>query len=121
MMLLFILFGYEKIGSYGSMAAHFGQLGLPLPDVAVLVAVIMELGVGLAIAAGVYTRPLAVLLAVYTMITALVGHRFWSMSGQQAVDAEINFFKNVSIVGGLLLLYVTGPGRFSIDRRFGLG
>jgi putative oxidoreductase len=56
---------------------------------------------------------------VYT--TAIIGHHFWTMSGTGRVEAEINFFKNVSIMAGLLLLYLTGPGRYSLDSKTELG
>ena len=118
---LFVVFGWGKLIGFGGTVAEFGQAGLAFPTLAAVISVVMELGVGVAIAVGVFTRPLAVLLAVYTLATALIGHRFWTMTGAAQVEAEINFFKNVSIMGGLFLLYATGPGRFSLDRRLGFG
>jgi putative oxidoreductase len=93
---------------------------VPLPYVAVGIAVIMELGVGIALILGFLTRPLSLLLALYTLATATIGHHFWTMSGMERVEAEINFFKNVSIMAGLLLLYLTGPGRYSLDSKIKL-
>lgn len=119
--LLFIIFGWQKFVGFGATEGYFSNLGLPLPFVATAIAVIMELFVGVAIAFGLFTRPLAVLLAFYTLATAIVGHAFWNMTGQAAVEAEINFYKNVGIMGGLFLLYVTGPGRLSLDRLLRLG
>jgi putative oxidoreductase len=58
---------------------------------------------------------------VYTLGTVIIGHHFWTMSGMEQVEAEINFFKNVSIMAGLLLLYLTGPGRYSLDSKTKLG
>jgi putative oxidoreductase len=81
----------------------------------------MELAVGIAIVLGLLTRPLAVLLGLYTLATALLGHPFWTMSGVEQVGAEINFFKNVSIMSGLFVLYLTGAGRFSLDEKLNLG
>jgi putative oxidoreductase len=80
----------------------------------------MELGLGIAIAVGLFVRPLAILLGIYTLATGFLGHPFWSMTGADQFAAEINFFKNVSIMSGLFLLYITGGGRFSLDRMFGL-
>jgi putative oxidoreductase len=37
------------------------------------------------------------------------------------VEAEINFFKNISVIAGLLLLYLTGAGRYSVDAKIKLG
>ncbi len=97
-----------------------------IKDIVLLIARILmvllfaELGAGIAIAAGILTRPIAVLLALYTFATALLGHPYWSMSGMDRVGAEINFFKNISIIAGLLLLYLTGAGKYSIDDKLNL-
>ena len=91
-----------------------------MPIVSAIIAVVMEFFVGIAIILGLLTRPLAVLLAIYTLGTALIGHHFWTLSGMPRMENEINFFKNISIIGGLLLLYLTGAGRYSIDARLGM-
>jgi uncharacterized membrane protein YphA (DoxX/SURF4 family) len=44
-------------------------------------------------------RPLAFLLALYTLATALIGHHFWTMDGAVRSANAINFYKNISIVG----------------------
>jgi putative oxidoreductase len=120
LMLLFVLAGWDKLLGYGGTATHFAQGGVPLPGLAALIAVVMEVFVGLALVLGVLTRPLAIAMAVYTLGTALLGHHFWDMEGAARVANEINFYKNIAIIGGLLLLYVTGAGRYSLDARFGL-
>jgi putative oxidoreductase len=120
MVVLFVIFGWQKLVGYDGTIAYFTQIGLPLPTIAAAIAVIMELGVGIAIALGLFTRPLALLLALYTLATAVTGHHFWTMSGADQVEAEINFFKNLSIISGLLLLFLTGAGRFSLDGKLGL-
>ncbi|WP_245500578.1 DoxX family protein [Rhizobium sp. BK251] len=120
MMLLFVVFGWQKLTGYSATIEYFAQQGVPLPFLAAPIAIIMELGVGLAIVLGLLTRPLALVLAGYTLITALIGHPFWHLSGAEQFEAEINFYKNISIIGGLFLLCVTGAGRFSVDRLFSL-
>jgi putative oxidoreductase len=57
------------------------------------------------------------LLALYTLGTAFIGHHYWTMTGTAQYANMINFYKNVSIMGGLLLLAATGPGRYSLDRK----
>ena len=121
MMILFVVFGWQKLMGFSGTVAYFSQGGVPLPFVAAPIAVIMELGVGLAIVLGLLTRPLAILLALYTLATAILGHHFWTMSGAEQVDNEIHFLKNVSIIAGLFLLYLTGAGRFSLDEKLKLG
>jgi putative oxidoreductase len=120
LMLLFVIFGSDKVLGYTATAEHFAQTGVPMPDVAAFIALVAEFFVGLALLLGVLTRPLAVAMAVYTLGTALLGHHFWTMDGAARVANEINFFKNMGIIGGLLLLYVTGAGRYSIDAKIGL-
>jgi len=118
MMLLFIVFGSQKVLGYSETTMYFAHQGVPLPAIATSVAIMMELGVGTAIVLGLFTRPLAILLAAYTLATAMIGHAFWTMSGPDRLEAEINFFKNVSIMSGLFVLFVTGAGRFSLDGKW---
>ena len=51
---------------------------------------------------------------MFTLGTALLGHRYWSLEGTARHQNELNFYKNLSIMGGLLLLAITGPGRFAL-------
>ncbi|MBD8898266.1 DoxX family protein [Rhodanobacter sp. DHG33] len=117
LMLLFVLFGFSKLTDYTGTSAYMAAEGLPLPMLAAAVVIAMEFFVGLAIVLGFWTRPLALLLALYTLGTALVAHHYWTMGGADRMANMINFYKNLSIIGGLLLLCLTGPGRYSIDRR----
>jgi putative oxidoreductase len=116
---LFLVFGWGKLTDYSGTAGYMARAGAPLPSVAALVAIVVEVPVALAVALGVWTRPLALLLALYTLGTALIGHPFWTMEGAARYANAINFYKNVSIIGGFLLLYVTGAGRYSVDARLG--
>ncbi|WP_322011518.1 DoxX family protein [Paraburkholderia sp. J12] len=114
---LFVLFGWAKITGFSGTVGYMEHVGAPAPMLSAIIAVVMELGVGILIVVGFYTRPLAVLLALYTIGTALIGHHFWNETGMEQMENMINFYKNVSIAGGLLALAVTGPGKFSIDRK----
>ena len=118
---LFLIFGWEKVMSFSETVASFQHSGLPLPGLATFVAIFMELVVGALIVLGVLTRPLALLLALYTFATALIGHPYWSITGAAQFDSEINFYKNISIIGGLVLLYVTGAGKYAADPKLDLG
>ncbi len=115
LVVLFVLFGWDKLTHYDVTAGFMAQTGLPMPGVTAVVVIVLEFFVGLAVAFGVATRPLALLLAVYTLGTGLVAHHYWDMTGAAVRANEINFYKNVSIVAGFLLLYVTGAGRYSVD------
>ncbi|HKT29547.1 DoxX family protein [Dyella sp.] len=117
LMALFVIFGWDKFLNFSGTADYMEQVGLPFATLASLIALFMELVVGVAILLGFYTRPLAFALCLYTLITALIGHRFWALTGGLRLDTMIHFYKNMGIAGGLLLLCLTGPGKFSLDRR----
>ncbi len=117
LVVLFILFGWNKLVGFSGTIHQMTMMHLPLPTIAAAIAVIMEFFVGLAIAVGLLTRPLAFLLAIYTLATAFIGHHYWTMTGPQHAANMINFYKNISIIGGLLVLSVSGAGKYSLDRQ----
>ena len=117
---LFLIFGWRKLMDFSGTVSQMVQLKAPAPMLAALVATFMELPVAFAIAVGALTRPLALLMFLYTLGTALIGHRFWTEKGTERVDSMDSFFKNLSIMGGFLLLFVTGPGKYSIDALFNI-
>ncbi|WP_449427045.1 DoxX family protein [Rhodanobacter umsongensis] len=117
LMVLFVVFGWNKLTGFAGTVAYMASDGVPLPTVSAIIAVVMEFFVGIAIVIGFCTRPLALLLALYTLATAVIGHHYWTMLDGERMANMINFYKNISIVGGLLLLCVTGPGKYSVDRK----
>ena len=119
LVVLFLVFGWGKLTDYAGTVGYMTRIGAPVPSVAAAVAIVVEVPVALAVALGVWTRPLALLLALYTLGTGLIGHPFWAMEGAARYANAINFYKNISIIGGFLLLYVAGAGRYSLDARLG--
>ena len=117
---LFLIFGWRKLRDFSGTVSQMVQLGVPTPALAAGVATFMELPVAFSIAVGAFTRPSALLLFLYTLGTALIGHRYWTMTGADYVDSMDSFYKNLSIMGGFLLLYITGAGKFSIDVLCGI-
>jgi putative oxidoreductase len=115
LVLLFLIFGWAKMLDFAGTAGFMAHLGLPLPPLSAVIVIFMEFFVAIAIVLGILTRPLVLLLALYTLGTALLGHHFWIMTGAEMHANKINFFKNISIIGGLLVLYAAGPGRYSWD------
>ncbi|USR61138.1 DoxX family protein [Lelliottia amnigena] len=114
---LFIIFGIPKMTGFDGTVQYMTSLGAPMPMLAAIIAVVMEVPAAILIVLGFFTRPLAVLFVFYTLGTAVIGHHYWDMSGDAVMPNMINFYKNVSIAGAFLLLAVTGPGAISIDRR----
>ncbi|MGC1386653.1 MAG: DoxX family protein [Steroidobacteraceae bacterium] len=108
---LFLIFGWRKLVDYSGTVSRMVQDGAPLPALSAVIAIFMELPVAFAVAVGAFTRPSAALLALYTYCT---------VSGANKVDSMEGFFKNLSVVGGFLLLYITGAGPYTIDAILGL-
>jgi putative oxidoreductase len=117
---LFLIFGWRKLTDYSGTVRRMVQDGAPTPVLATFVAIFMELPVSFAVAVGVFTRASAVLLALYTLGSALIAHRYWTITGVNKIESMESFYKNLSIMGGFLLLYITGAGKYSIDAIFGL-
>ena len=117
---LFLIFGWRKLRDYSGTVSQMVQDGLPMPALAAGVAIFMELPVAFAVAVGALTRLSALLLAFYTLGTALIAHRYWTMTGANKIDSLESFYKNLSITGGFLLLCVTGAGKYSIDALCGI-
>ena len=111
---LFLPAGVEKIIGWPGIVHYIAHDGGPVPLLAGIVAVICEVAVTALILLGVLVRPLALVLAVYTVGTALIAHRYWQLSGPAAIAAHINFYKNLAIAGGLLALSASGSGRFAL-------
>jgi putative oxidoreductase len=117
LMILFIMSGWSKLTGFDGTVGYLTSLGAPMPTVAAAVAVIMEFFVAILLIVGFYTRPLALLFALFVIGTAVIGHPFWTMVDPERAANSTQYFKNLSICGGLLLLSVTGAGRFSVDGR----
>jgi putative oxidoreductase len=117
---LFLIFGWRKLRDRSGTVRQMVQDRVPLPVLAAAVAIFMELPVAFAVAVGVFTRLAAVLLALYTMGTSLIEHRYWTATGTDQLASMEGFYKNLSIMGGFLLLYMTGAGKYSIDVLFGI-
>jgi putative oxidoreductase len=117
LMILFVMSGWSKMTGFDGTVGYLESLGAPMPTVAAGVAVIMEFFVAILLILGFYTRPLAFLFALFVIGTAVIGHPFWNMVDPARAANSVQFFKNLSICGGLLLLSVTGAGKFSVDGR----
>jgi putative oxidoreductase len=117
---LSLIFGSRKLTDLSGTVKRMVQDGAPTPKVATAIAIFMELPVAFAVAVGAFTRPSAVLLALYTLGAALIAHRYWTVTSANKVDNMESFYKNLSIMGGFLLLYITGAGRYSIDAFYGI-
>lgn len=109
---LFLISGLSKIGAASATTAYIASAGLPLPSLAYAVTLAVEIGGGLLLLVGFQTRPVALLLALFTVAAALFFHNDFADQNQ-----AIHFFKNIAIAGGLLQLAAVGAQGFSLDAR----
>jgi len=114
--LLFVISGFGKIPGFEGTAANIARQGLPMPYVLTVLAILFELGGGIAIVLGWKTRWAAGALILFTIVITPIYHRFWGVPPEVAAAQHIHFMKNVSILGGLLILFAFGPGRYSMDK-----
>lgn len=109
---IFIRGGIGKLMAPAATMATFEHLHLPVPGAAYAIAILVEVGGGILMLLGWRTRPVAVVLAIWCIATAMVAHFHPGDTGQM-----IHFMKNLCMAGGFLQLAVYGAGRFSLDRR----
>ena len=115
--LLFIPAGFSKIGGFTGTAGYIASKGLPLPEVGVVIAIVIELGAGLMLLAGFGTRIAALALAAFTLVATFIFHNYWGVPAEQQMVQQLMFFKNIAVVGGLLTLAAWGAGAFSVDAK----
>ena len=114
---IFITSGFGKITGFDGTVGYIASKGLPLPQIAAIVAIVAELGGGILLAIGFKARWAALVLAVFTVAAAILFHDYWAADAAQKMGQQINFWKNISMTGGLLMAYCFGPGRYSLDRK----
>ncbi len=115
--LLFLPAGIGKIGGFAGTVGYIGSVGLPLPQLAAVLSIVVEVGGGLALLAGYGTRLAALALALFTLVATFVFHNFWAMPPEQVMMQQLMFLKNIAVVGGLLVLAAHGAGAYSLDAR----
>ena len=106
LVVLFIIFGYPKLTGFSGTVQYMTSLGTPMPMLAAIIAVVMEV-----------PAAILIVLGFFTLGTAVIGHHYWDMTGDAVLPNMINFYKNVSIAGAFILLAIVGPGAISLDRR----
>jgi putative oxidoreductase len=108
----FAMSGFGKLTAMGPTTQMIRAAGLPLPGIALAVAILVELGGGLALVAGFRTRIVAAGLAAFALATAVSFHSNFADQNQM-----IHFLKNVMMAGGLLQIVAFGAGALSIDNH----
>jgi putative oxidoreductase len=111
---LFLIAAYNKARGMPGTAAYFTRLGVPAAAIMAWVVIAFETLAGLLVLVGFQTRCVALAIAIFTVIAALLAHTNFADGNQLN-----HFLKNLAIAGGCLALFVSGAGAFSIDARRG--
>jgi putative oxidoreductase len=98
--LLFLVAGLRKALGFAGTVAYFAHLGLPMPELATTLSILVEIGGGLAFLFGVRLPLVSAGLAVFTLLAALAAHRFWEADAASFNNQLNNFLKNIAIIGG---------------------
>ena len=114
--LIFVLSGFGKVTGFEGTLGYIASKGLPLPQLAAISAIIIELGGGFMLVFGWRARWAAAALLVFTAFAALIFHNFWAVPPDQAQNQMIHFMKNISMMGGLLYVLVYGSGPLSLRK-----
>ena len=102
----------------GKMIEHAASQGVPLANIAVPLSGIIALLCGLSILLGYKARIGALLLIVFLVPVTLMMHQFWNVTDPMMSQMQMAMFmKNVSMLGGALMLTYFGSGPFSLDAR----
>ena len=117
---IFVNSGFMKLMGLGAFAASLATRGVPQSSVWAVIGATVEFVGGLLIVTGIKTRPAALLMILFVIVATGISHRYWEFTEAAAHRAQQSqFFKNLAIIGGFLLLYVTGGGRYSVDHWLG--
>ncbi|HEY8579669.1 MAG TPA: DoxX family protein [Beijerinckiaceae bacterium] len=110
---IFMQSGFRKIFDMAAVAKTYPARGLP--EFMAYVATPIELAFGACLVLGFATRYAAFVIFVFTIVASFSSHAYWTYPEAQRAMQHSHFWKNTSIKGGLLLLFVAGAGRWSLD------
>ncbi|MEZ6127212.1 MAG: DoxX family protein [Planctomycetaceae bacterium] len=114
---IFLMSAVNKVMNWNQTDERMSSQGMPLVSLLLVGAILFEFCGGLSVLLGWRARFGAGLLVVFLIPTTLIFHDFWTFEGQERQMQMINFMKNTSILGGLLLVIGLGPGSVSLDAR----
>lgn len=115
--LIFIMSGLSKIGGWEQTIQYMASKGMPMTSSFLFGAIFLEIGGGLSLLLGFRAKIGAIALIVFLIPATFIFHNFWSYEGMEQQTQMIMFMKNLSIMGGLILILGFGSGPLSFDNR----
>ena len=113
---IFVESGLRKLLGMDGFITSLTNRRVPQASVLGWIGAAVEFFGGLAILLGAWTRCAALALIVFVIVATLIGHRYWDIAEPAARRMQqSHFWKNVTILGGFVVMLVTGGGRFSVD------
>jgi len=114
---LFLISGVFKIGGFSGVAAWMASAGVPLASVLLVLTIAVEIGGGLTLITGWNARWGALVLALFLVPVSLVFHGFWSADAANYQNQFNHFFKNIAILGGMLVVFSMESARAQIKAQ----
>jgi putative oxidoreductase len=112
---IFLSSGFGKLADVAAFSAGLAKRGVPAPSFMGWLGAIVEFGGGLLILLGIKLRYTAILMILFVIVATLISHRYWEYPVDQMVAQRTNFWKNVTIIAGMLFMFLAGAGRYSVD------
>ena len=109
-----------KIQGWDGQAAYMAAHGMRFIGPLLAAALVIELLGSFSLLTGLWAQPAAAVMFVYLAIVSVCLHDFWRMNGMAAGANQTQFFKNLGIMGGLLMIAAYGPGRWAIQASAGV-
>lgn len=114
---IFLMSGFSKLTTWDQTAGYMAAQGMPLVPLFLIGAVIFELGGGLSVLLGYRARLGALALVLFLIPTTIIFHNPMGLEAQAQQAQVIHIFKNLAIMGGLLMMVAFGAGGLSLDSR----
>ena len=112
---IFVKSGLQKLMALSAFAASLASRGVPQSSIWAVIGATVEVLGGILIVTGFRTREASALMILFVIVATGISHRYWEYADAARRMQESQFFKNLSILGGFLLLFATGSGRFGLD------
>ena len=112
---IFVKSGLQKLLALSAFAASLAGRGVPQSSTWAVIGATVEFVGGILIVTGLRTREASLLMILFVIVATGISHRYWEFAEAARRLQESQFLKNLSIIGGFLLLFASGSGRFSLD------